>query len=112
MTSCPYLPSPHKCALAKETVANSIDDVPEKGIDTIDSEWSRYRALGIVKKCMATCGKPTLAQLLTHTKKQITSLREEMGIRHCIFKIGVTSYPPRLFELYLRGGVQLHACSC
>ena len=70
----------------------------------VDSDWEKLRSLGLLNKCLKTRGKPTCGKILAHAKAQITSMREWLGIRLCIFKIGVTANPSCRFNWYLERG--------
>lgn len=70
----------------------------------LSSDWEQLRSSELVKKCLVTRSRPSCGKILAHAKNQITSMRETMGIRICIFKIGVTSNPKRRFEWYLERG--------
>lgn len=69
-------------------------------------DWNILKPLGIVDKCMpspqadrAICGK-----ILAHSKDKVTLLRERIGVRVCIFKIGVTANPIARYKLYVDQG--------
>ena len=69
-------------------------------------DWGKASSNGLFNKCMP-CDKkhlPTAGRILSHAKKQVTALREKIGIRICIFKVGVTSNPPVRFANYLAEG--------
>lgn len=43
---------------------------------------------------------PTCGKLLAHCLAKVISFREKVGIRLCVFKIGVTANPLTRFQLY------------
>lgn len=47
---------------------------------------------------------PTCGKLLAHCKEKVISFREKVGIRLCVFKIGVTAEPSKRFQLYKEQG--------
>ena len=92
-------------SLAQEKdVSSELGGSSAQGPPTELSESDRLFMSGLDMKCLATNGNPTTGKILKHAVDQITSMREEMGVRLCIFKIGVTCHPPRRFEWYLERG--------
>lgn len=69
-------------------------------------DWSLAEPLGLLNKCapVPKSGQPTCGKILTWCKERITSFRQKMNIRLCIFKIGVTSNPPQRYPAYLDVG--------
>ena len=67
--------------------------------------WEKLRELGLRDRTMParprghTCGK-----ILAHAKQQVQALREQVGIKVCIFKIGVSSNPLARFLSYAKQG--------
>ena len=63
-------------------------------------DWGQLKSHGLFYRCQRSehmlCGK-----LLAHCKAQVSTLREEIGVRICCFKIGITSNPPLRFSTYL-----------
>lgn len=59
---------------------------------------------GLLWKCLTIGERTTCGKILAHAKAQVTSLREGIGIRLCIFKIGITSNPSVRFDWYLERG--------
>ena len=63
-------------------------------------DWQPLKSVGLLYHCQRSekmlCGK-----LLRHCKNQVSSLREQIGIRICCFKIGITSNPPLRFASYM-----------
>ena len=62
-------------------------------------DWELVKAIDLRYKCLpdaqATCGK-----ILSHCNDQINLFRERIGLRLCIFKIGVTSNPINRYLMY------------
>lgn len=66
-------------------------------------DWQSVRKFGLVNKCLlpaqfsrATCGK-----ILLHCTEAVTCFRETIGIRICVFKVGVTSNPMKRYQGYM-----------
>ena len=75
--------------------------------NTASFHWDLVRTLGIV--CRFQKGNSqhiTAGKLLAHCNNQITAFRESVGLRICIFKIGVTCNPLDRFRAYLELGYQ------
>ena len=49
-------------------------------------------------------GKPTCGKILAHAKKQIQAFREQVGLRVCVFKVGITCNPIQRFVSYREMG--------
>ena len=69
-------------------------------------DWMCVKPFGLVYRCLRhqlekklCCGK-----VLEHAKSMVTHFREEIGIRLCCFKIGVTSNPLLRFASYIERG--------
>ena len=58
-------------------------------------DWNVVKSLGIVNQCAKEprSGQPTCGKILAWCKEPVTAFRESMGIRVCIFKLGITSNP-------------------
>ena len=69
-------------------------------------DWNAIRPYGFCNKCMCSRkgGNATAGKILAHAKSLVTSLRESIGIRLCIFKIGVTANPLTRYSFYLENG--------
>ena len=68
-------------------------------------DWNKAKEIGLHNHIMSKNGpSPTCGKFLAHCKEKITSFREKVGIRLCIFKIGVTSDPCPRYELYREKG--------
>ena len=85
-------------------------------LDGLAADWSTVKTCGILShapKCGAdnmTCGK-----LLSHCVDKIDAFRTKIGIRLCIFKIGVTHNPLVRYRSYHENGYKtmwLLAMSC
>ena len=69
-----------------------------------DNTWPE----GLLNHCLPmTTSVPTAGKVLGHCVDKVTSFRERMGIRLCIFKIGVTSDPSIRFTGYVDKGYSL-----
>lgn len=53
-----------------------------------------------------TSRPPTCGRILEHCKDKVDNFRENMNVRLCVFKIGVTADPITRFESYLKIGFQ------
>ena len=69
-------------------------------------EWQSVRRYNLVNHCpfprvghLPTCGK-----ILEHAVSKITAFRETIGVRLCVFKVGVTSNPLKRYVMYLKQG--------
>ena len=77
--------------------------------ETFDSEssfdWQLVRPYGLLNHCVrptravSSCGK-----LLAHARAQITAFRKSVGVRVCVFKLGVTSNPIKRYADYIGKG--------
>ena len=67
--------------------------------------WDEVREFGLLNRCNSSEGK-TSGKVLTYCKDMVTSFREKMGIRVCIFKVGVTSNPVSRYIGYKKIGFQ------
>ena len=91
-----YVPSTKESSVAKaEYLARVGGTFTAEGFD-----WQPLKSVGLLYHCQRSekmlCGK-----LLRHCKNQVSSLREQIGIRICCFKIGITSNPPLRFASYM-----------
>ena len=78
--------------------------------ETFDSEssfdWQLVRPYGLLNHCVrptravSSCGK-----LLAHARAQITAFRESVGVRVCVFNLGVTSNPSKDMLITLERGM-------
>lgn len=70
-------------------------------------DWDLVRPHSLVNKCLDPA-KPsmTCGRILEHAKQQVTNLREKIGIRLCVFKIGVTTNPVQRYVSYVEKGYQ------
>ena len=63
--------------------------------------WANVKPFGILNHCvMPRHGKTTCGRILAHAKNQIQAFRELMGLRVCVFKVGITCNPIRRFISY------------
>ena len=84
---------------------NQVCSLP---FDPHNFNWEKANKDGLYNHSFSSKGSSrTCGKLLAHCVAKVTALREKMGIRLCIFKIGVTSMPPNRFELYRNGGYSM-----
>ena len=71
--------------------------------DASTFDWSLTEKFGLLNRCMLEPknGRPTCGKVLKWCMDKITTFREGMGIRVCVFKIGVTANPPQRYLSYL-----------
>lgn len=71
-----------------------------------DFDWKLAEPNGLFLKALnaRSCKKITAGKILLHARTRLTALREQIGIRLCIFKVGVTSNPPQRFSCYVEKG--------
>ena len=69
-------------------------------------DWETVRRYQLLNHCINPKRGSTLScgKILAHAKAQITAFREKIGVRVCIFKIGVSSNPVSRFVPYLQQG--------
>lgn len=76
---------------------------PEFNPETFD--WQNAKEIGLYNHCIPKSPRPpTCGKLLSHCMGKVTSFRERVGIRLCIFKIGVSSNPINRYQLYREQG--------
>ena len=94
---------------SKESVPKNIGNQPtSEGFDLRKINWQKAAEIGLFNHVMSKHGStPTCGKLLSHCKSKVTSLREKLGIRICIFKIGVTATPISRYEMYMEKGYRL-----
>lgn len=64
--------------------------------------WSIFQSFNIKNRTMKVqLQKPTCGKMLAHSKRQVSSFRESLGVALCVFKIGVTAQPVERFEDYM-----------
>ena len=77
--------------------------------DSFDAEtfdWSLTRSHGLSYRCAKEprSGQQTCGRILSYCKDRVTSFREDIGIRLCVFKLGVTSNPIQRYIHYQQLG--------
>ena len=77
--------------------------------DTFDAatfDWNLTRPFGLMNRCAPEprAGQPTCGKILAWAKEKITSFRESIGIRVCVFKVGVTANPVTRYHAYVDQG--------
>ena len=80
----------------KEALCKNNDIYP----GSVRPDAKKHEALGVVDHSMPMGSSATTGKLLSYCKSKITCFREKIGIRLCIFKIGVTANPVSRFEMY------------
>ena len=98
-TWIPYFASKDLSSVAAELMTLS------KIFKTESFHWDLVQSLGLISRLGKTNpGVTTAGKLLAHCKDQITVFREKIGVRICIFKIGVTTNPLLRFSTYMEQG--------
>ena len=70
--------------------------------------WDLVKPMGITSQIgKIDSGKILAGKLLAHCKNKITAFREMIGVRICIFKVGVTVNPLVRFCAYMEKGYTL-----
>ena len=72
--------------------------------DSASFNWQLVRQHGLVNCCVKPPRVLTCGKILSHALNKITAFREKLGVRICVFKIGVTSNPVLRFVPYLQSG--------
>lgn len=65
-------------------------------------DWKELRCQQLHFRCQSAKKPMICGKLLAHCKEQVTSLRERIGVRLCVFKVGITSNPPQRFASYVQ----------
>lgn len=93
---------------SKEVAKTSATELSEIGasFDANSFDWAKVKPHNLINKCMdpARFAKATAGKILTHCTDLVTSLRQRVGLRVCIFKVGVSSNPPQRFSSYVEQG--------
>ena len=83
----------------------ALRELGEK-FDASTFDWTGVKDHGLHNRCIRgqlekkiSCGR-----ILEHAKDLITSFREQIGVRLCCFKIGITSNPLIRFISYIKKG--------
>lgn len=92
---CWFLKSFHHIS-PKEALCKNNDIYP----GSVRPLAQKHDELGVVDRSMPMGSSATAGKLLSYCKSKIICFRERIGIRLCIFKIGVTSNPVPRFEMY------------
>lgn len=74
----------------------------EEDFDASSFDWDTLKPLGILNRCMSNMHRRTCGTLLSYCRDQVICFREKIGIRLCIFKIGVTSNPIIRYKSYVK----------
>ena len=88
-----------------DAIASSLSELGEAFDLEPSFDWQLVRPYGLLNHCVRptrtafTCGK-----VLAHAKAQITAFRESVGVRVCIFKVGITSNPIKRYVDYIGKG--------
>lgn len=87
--------------LPPKEVPNVVKDVIDQPFDFDGCDWQMLQKMGIQNHCMKkTRSSPTAGKVLAHCSNKVTSYRESMNVRLCVFKVGCTSQPVSRFDLY------------
>lgn len=77
-----------------------LDDLAAD-FDASTFDWEKVKPYGILSHCMRSgTSKITCGKLLAHCMYKIDCFRSRMGIRLCVFKIGVTHNPLARWRSY------------
>ena len=92
------------CSFNKVSSSSSLASLAAD-FDALNFSWASVKPFGILNHCvMPRHGKPTSGKVLAHAKNQIQSFREQMGVRVCVFKVGITCNPIQRFISYREVG--------
>ena len=77
-----------------------------KTFDASTFDWRGVRQYNIRNCCVSLqAGRSMICgRILAHARNQITLFRESIGVRVCVFKIGMTSNPIQRYIPYLESG--------
>ena len=64
-------------------------------------DWKSVQPYRLLNHCVGGRGSLSCGKVLAHAKAQITAFRETIGVRLCVFKVGVTSNPVHRYVSYL-----------
>ena len=91
-----WVPAPPACA---QDERQHLSDLAES-FAACSFDWQNVKKFGLLNKCLlpaqfsrATCGK-----ILLHCTEAVTCFRQKIGIRICVFKVGVTSNPIKRYQ--------------
>lgn len=79
----------------------------DEHFDVGSFDWDAVKPLGLLNKCMVNGDRRTSGKLLSFCKDKVTSFRSKVGIRLCVFKIGVTSNPVVRYKSYVKKNSQI-----
>ena len=88
--------------MTKESVSTAIATLTALG-DTFDGDsfdWQSVRRFQLLNHCATRGRPPSCGKILAHAKGQISAFRESIGVRLCVFKVGVTANPIRRYVSY------------
>ena len=90
------------------SVSSTLTTLAE-GFDGEKFDWQCVREYNLVNHCVLPRAghSPTCGKILEHAVSKITAFRESIGVRLCIFKVGVTSNPLKRYVMYLKQGFQM-----
>lgn len=92
------------CSFNKVSSSSSLASLAAD-FDALNFPWASVKPFGILNHCvMPRHGKPTFGKVLAHAKNQIQAFREQMGVRVCVFKVGITCNPIQRFISYREVG--------
>lgn len=92
---------------SKETIRRSTTENSE-GVNADKCYWETAHALGIHDHSLKkTVSPPTCGKLLSHCCDRVDTFRSKIGLRLCIFKLGVTACPVTRWQLYKEQGYQV-----
>ena len=95
-----FMLSPAHLTLVPKEMRTVVANLDED-FDSVSFDWNRVKGLGLLKRCVPTDSHRTCGKLLSFCIDQVTSFREKIGIKLCVFKIGVTSNPVVRYKSYV-----------
>ena len=87
------------------SVASALTTLAE-GFDGEKFDWQCVRKYNLVNHCVLSRAGPlpTCGKILEHAVSKITAFRESVGVKLCVFKVGVTSNPLTRYVMYRKQG--------
>ena len=87
-----------------QDLCKSLDYLADN-FDAASFDWKLVKPMGLVNHCASEArSNPTCGRILARCQEKVTSFRETVGIRVCVFKLGVSSNPLKRFIGYRQQG--------